>query len=330
MANASEAGAPVCRSVFRCYIGVDLPNVNPNLKHSPSPFTDERLAAVAGDRPDVAVITRSRPTGAGMFYRGHRRVQKERCWRRNARSFTDGGDWSSTSGSAAPRCDPAELDKNFGCHACVPGGAHHPNAHATTKRDTPSTRPGRDLHATATGLLALRKRRWSTSRALMLSPCIPRYRRHFYQPAEEHRQVLFSLRRATDAAEGREPTTQTNYMTIRRPARCATSTSASVRIGMPSRLQPGTASPMRRIHLIYIRHHRHQPDWLPRSPGRKTVATPRLTTSGVEMFRYWRSGRRFSVSSSAGAIVSLRPPSHHGGRPPNQNRRRGSRRRRRP
>ncbi|MEA3023603.1 MAG: glutaconate CoA-transferase, subunit, partial [Alphaproteobacteria bacterium] len=57
MANAYEAGAAgLPFAVLRGYIGVDLPKVNPNIKHVTCPFTGQRLAAVPALRPDVAVI----------------------------------------------------------------------------------------------------------------------------------------------------------------------------------------------------------------------------------------------------------------------------------
>src|SRR5919197_1507536 len=57
MANAYAAGAAgLPLAVFRGDLGVDLPKVNPNIKHITCPFTGERLAAVPALRPDVAGI----------------------------------------------------------------------------------------------------------------------------------------------------------------------------------------------------------------------------------------------------------------------------------
>jgi len=57
MANAYEAGAAgLPCAVFRGYIGVDLPKVNPRIKHITCPFTGEQLAAVPAHRPDVAIV----------------------------------------------------------------------------------------------------------------------------------------------------------------------------------------------------------------------------------------------------------------------------------
>ena len=57
MANAYEAGAAgLPCAIFRGYIGVDLPRVNPRIKHITCPFTGEQLAAVPAHRPDVAIV----------------------------------------------------------------------------------------------------------------------------------------------------------------------------------------------------------------------------------------------------------------------------------
>jgi glutaconate CoA-transferase subunit A len=57
MANAYEAGAAgLPCAIFRGYIGVGLPAVNPKIKFIECPFTGERLAAIPSHRPDVAVI----------------------------------------------------------------------------------------------------------------------------------------------------------------------------------------------------------------------------------------------------------------------------------
>jgi hypothetical protein len=52
MANAYEAGAAgLPLAVFRGYLGVDLPTVNPNIKHITCPFTGEELVELAGRCP---------------------------------------------------------------------------------------------------------------------------------------------------------------------------------------------------------------------------------------------------------------------------------------
>jgi glutaconate CoA-transferase subunit A len=79
MANAYEAGAAgLPCAVFRGYIGVDLPKVNPNIRHVTCPFTGERLAAVPAHRPDVAVIHAQKADRAGnVLIEGIVGVQKE-------------------------------------------------------------------------------------------------------------------------------------------------------------------------------------------------------------------------------------------------------------
>ncbi len=79
MANAYEAGAAgLPCAIFRGYIGVDLPKVNPNIKFIECPFTGERLAAIPAHRPDVAVIHALRADKAGnVLLEGIVGVQKE-------------------------------------------------------------------------------------------------------------------------------------------------------------------------------------------------------------------------------------------------------------
>ena len=79
MANAYEAGAAgLPCAIFRGYIGVDLPKVNPRIKQVACPFTGEVLATVPAHRPDVAVIHALRADRAGnVLLEGIVGVQKE-------------------------------------------------------------------------------------------------------------------------------------------------------------------------------------------------------------------------------------------------------------
>jgi len=79
MANAYEAGASgLPCAIFRGYVGVDLPKVNPNIKRVTCPFTGEVLAAVPAIRPDVAVIHAQRADRVGnVMIEGILGVQKE-------------------------------------------------------------------------------------------------------------------------------------------------------------------------------------------------------------------------------------------------------------
>ncbi|MCB1496380.1 MAG: CoA transferase subunit A, partial [Bauldia sp.] len=79
MANAYEAGAAnLPFAVFRGYIGVDLPKVNPRIASVTCPYTGEELATVPALRPDVAVIHALRADRAGnVLLEGIVGVQKE-------------------------------------------------------------------------------------------------------------------------------------------------------------------------------------------------------------------------------------------------------------
>ena len=79
MANAYEAGAAgLPCTIFRGYIGGDLPKVNSKIKYITCPFTGEQLAAIPAHRPDVAVIHAQRADRAGnVMIEGVLGVQKE-------------------------------------------------------------------------------------------------------------------------------------------------------------------------------------------------------------------------------------------------------------
>ncbi|MBK5961465.1 3-oxoadipate--succinyl-CoA transferase subunit A [Rhodoplanes elegans] len=79
MANAYAAGAAnLPFAVFRGYLGVDLPKVNPNIRRVTCPFTGEKLAAVPALRPDVAIVHALKADRAGnVLIEGILGVQKE-------------------------------------------------------------------------------------------------------------------------------------------------------------------------------------------------------------------------------------------------------------
>ena len=79
MANAYEAGAAgLPCAIFRGYIGVDLPKVNPRIKRVTCPFTGEELAAVPAHRPDVTVVHALKADRDGnVLFEGIVGVQKE-------------------------------------------------------------------------------------------------------------------------------------------------------------------------------------------------------------------------------------------------------------
>jgi glutaconate CoA-transferase subunit A len=79
MANAWAAGASgLPFAVFRGYIGVDLPAVNPNIRFIACPFTGEKLAAVPALRPDVGIVHAQKADRSGnVLFEGICGVQKE-------------------------------------------------------------------------------------------------------------------------------------------------------------------------------------------------------------------------------------------------------------
>jgi len=135
MANAYEAGAAgLPLAVFRGYLGVDLPKVNPNIRQVTCPFTGERLAAVPAIRPDVAVIHALKADRAGnVLIEGIVGVQKEAVLAAKRSVVTveeiveDFGT-RSTNAVILPSW-------TVGAIACVPGGAHPSYAHGYYKRD---------------------------------------------------------------------------------------------------------------------------------------------------------------------------------------------------
>src|SRR5258705_10885031 len=78
MANAYEAGAAgLPCAVFRGYLGVDLPKVNPNIRHITCPFTGERLAAGPAIPPEGAVGPALKADRAGnLLMQSNARGQK--------------------------------------------------------------------------------------------------------------------------------------------------------------------------------------------------------------------------------------------------------------
>ncbi len=135
MANAFEAGAAnLPFAIFRGYIGVDLPKVNPNIRSVTCPYTGEVLATVPALRPDLAIIHAQKADREGnVLLEGILGVQKEAV--------------------LAAKCAVVtveELVKDFGPrspNACilpawtisaialVPGGAYPSYAHGYYKRD---------------------------------------------------------------------------------------------------------------------------------------------------------------------------------------------------
>jgi len=135
MANAYEAGAAgLPCAIFRGYIGVDLPKVNPNIKRVTCPFTGEALAAIPSIRPDVAVIHAQKADRAGnVFMEGIVGVQKHAVLAVK-RSFVT---VEEIVDEFSPRSLNATILPAWTVTAIVevPGGAHPSYAHGYYMRD---------------------------------------------------------------------------------------------------------------------------------------------------------------------------------------------------
>jgi glutaconate CoA-transferase subunit A len=135
MANAYEAGAAgLPCAVFRGYVGVDLPKVNPNIKRMTCPFTGEELAVIPAIRPDVAVIHAQRADRAGnVMIEGIVGVQKEAVLAAK-RSIVTVEEIVDDFGTRSPNAVilPAWT---VGAVAQVPGGAYPSYAFGYYKRD---------------------------------------------------------------------------------------------------------------------------------------------------------------------------------------------------
>jgi glutaconate CoA-transferase subunit A len=135
MANAYEAGAAgLPCAIFRGYIGVDLPKVNPNIRRITCPFTGEELAAVPALNPDVAVIHALRAVRAGnVLIEGIVGIQKQVVLAAK-RSLVTVEEIVEDFGERSPNTVILP-GWTVGAIACVPGGAHPSYAHGYYKRD---------------------------------------------------------------------------------------------------------------------------------------------------------------------------------------------------
>jgi glutaconate CoA-transferase subunit A len=135
MANAYEAGAAnLPFAMFRGYIGVDLPRVNPNIRSVVCPYTGERLATVPALRPDATVIHAPRADRAGnVLIEGIVGVQKEAVLAARRALVTVE---EIVDDLGAPSVNSVVLPSwTVGAIAVVPGGAHPAYAHGYYKRD---------------------------------------------------------------------------------------------------------------------------------------------------------------------------------------------------
>ena len=135
MAHAYEAGAAgLPCAVFRGYIGVDLPKVNPRIRQITCPFTGETLAAVPAHRPEVAVIHALRADRAGnVLLEGIVGVQKEAVLAAKRSIVTV----EEIVDDFEPRSFNAVILPSWtvGAIVAVPGGAYPSYAEGYYKRD---------------------------------------------------------------------------------------------------------------------------------------------------------------------------------------------------
>jgi glutaconate CoA-transferase, subunit A len=135
MANAYEAGAAgLPFAVFRGYIGVDLPKVNPNIGSVTCPYTGEKLATVPAIRPDVAIIHALRADRAGnVLLEGIVGVQKQAVLAAKRAIVTV----EEIVEDFGPRSPNLVILPSWTISAVVevPGGAHPSYAHGYYKRD---------------------------------------------------------------------------------------------------------------------------------------------------------------------------------------------------
>jgi glutaconate CoA-transferase subunit A len=130
--EAGAAGMPC--AVFRGYIGVDLPKVNPNIRHVTCPFTGDVLAAVPALRPDAAIIHGLKADRAGnVLIEGILGVQKEAVLASKRSLITV----EEIVDDFGPRSFNTMILPHWtvGAIAQVPGGAYPSYAQGYYKRD---------------------------------------------------------------------------------------------------------------------------------------------------------------------------------------------------
>jgi glutaconate CoA-transferase subunit A len=135
MANAYEAGAAgLPCAIFRGYVGVDLPKVNPNIRRVTCPFTGEELAAVPALTPDAAVIHAQKADRAGnVLIEGIVGIQKQVVLAARRALVTV----EEIVEDFGPRSPNTVILPGWTVRAiaCVPGGAHPSYAHGYYRRD---------------------------------------------------------------------------------------------------------------------------------------------------------------------------------------------------
>jgi glutaconate CoA-transferase, subunit A len=157
MANAYEAGAAgLPFAVFRGYIGVDLPKVNPNISSVTCPYTGERLATVPAIRPDVAIIHALRADRAGnVLLEGIVGVQKQAVLAARRAIVTV----EEIVEEFGPRSPNLVILPSWTVSAVVetPGGAHPSYAHGYYTRDNAYYKKWDEISRDRDGFLAWMK-----------------------------------------------------------------------------------------------------------------------------------------------------------------------------
>jgi glutaconate CoA-transferase subunit A len=142
--------------VFRGYIGVDLPKVNPNIRSVTCPYTGERLATVPAIRPDVAIIHALRADRAGnVLLEGIVGVQKQAVLAAR-RAIATVEEVVDDFGTRSPN---TVILPSWTLSAVVvaPGGAHPSYAHGYYKRDNAYYKKWDEISRDRDGFLAWMK-----------------------------------------------------------------------------------------------------------------------------------------------------------------------------
>jgi len=165
MANAYEAGAAgLPFAVFRGYIGVDLPKVNPTISSVTCPYTGEKLATVPAIRPDVAIIHALRADRAGnVLLEGIVGVQKQAVLAAKRAIVTV----EEIVEDFGPRSPNLVILPSWTISAVaeVPGGAHPSYAHGYYKRDNAYYKRWDEISRDRDGFLA-----WMKANVLQRGP----------------------------------------------------------------------------------------------------------------------------------------------------------------
>ncbi len=286
MANAYAAGAAgLPFTMFRGYIGTDLPKVNPAIKFIECPYTGEKLATVPAHRPDVAVIHALRADKEGnVLLEGILGVQKEAVLSAKKSIVTV----EEIVDDFGPRNLNAVIIPGWalGAIAVVPGGAFPSYAQGYYKRFNAFYKQWDGIARERDSFLAWMKEN-------VLDKTAGGFRAPCRRPADGGGVSVMNYK--------------PNEMMTIAAARALKNTDVTfVGIGMPS----AAANLARLTHapdvtLIYESGTlATKPTVLPLSIGDGELCETALTTVSVpEMFRYWLQGGRITVGFLGGAQI---------------------------